>query len=873
MGWGRDARDSAEVFLLPWSGLFAAPYQDLSFDHTCELMDGRLECAYFTQQYDGLPVDNGWLRLVTRPSADFAIVLVASHIYDLAGVEPAASVTSPRAVVERLAAAFPGYRFTDPELVVYVSSLTPPAAACQAYRLKAIVETADSPDGFELLVDASAPDLSIIRSTPLASGFAGITGTVRGQTFVANDANYHSISGCPCGQGQGEHLSDVYVDFYQPPPPPGGSWYWDSAWITDADGQYEFPYPGAPGQVVVMLDSTSQQPATKYVYTDGPGVAELESDLVYGPGQVDLFFPATADPEFDMAHVSAVYWVTQSSKMAAGANSQNQQLGLNTPFRCIVNADYANPSYQPDYIILPRSGYGMVGGHLLCWPNYANGTCIAHEHMHRMRYLAAGGWHAWDYNEGVADAWAALVAGTPCIGLGAFSKYDGGTPCACPDLDSVCLRDLRSAERYPSMTVDSGMTGAAPQACSGFVLSGAVWDLREAVREATGLPNDSKWRKLLINEVLLDPQFIFRAITIDFLTFDDTPGLWGGDGNILNGSPDYDYIARAFGRHNLDAPGLFHASYPDGRPHNVYGGAEELHVRLGAENASGLSPSDVDQVKLYYRLGGSGAFSAVALARPGPIPEDWPDDWTVDFPDPGTGVIQYYVTVRRSGELYEMPDPAEAGAFGDSADQCDQVYLAYSAASLTTILAEDFELGTGWTTDPEVVQPWQRAVPTVFTGAGDPPCAPQYDYDGSGHCYLTYNNPAQGPGVYVPPGDWYLISPVINVGGVDAVVRYASWYSNGHTYRGTTIGYPVQADVFVVEIRDTSSETWLPVDSVGPFEIESMGGWYENYFWLHEVFPGTLPNRIQVRFKASGSDDTGHVEAAIDAFEVVTLGS
>ncbi len=62
---------------------------------------------------------------------------------------------------------------------------------------------------------------------------------------------------------------------------------------------------------------------------------------------------------------------------------------------------------------------------------------------------------------------------------------------------------------------------------------------------------------------------------------------------------------------------------------------------------------------------------------------------------------------------------------------------------------------------------------------------------------------------------------------------------------------------------------------VGPFETESLGGWYENAFVLSaDLFdPDPVPNKVQVRFTTSGLDDTGAVEAALDAFSVKKLGS
>jgi hypothetical protein len=271
-----------------------------------------------------------------------------------------------------------------------------------------------------------------------------------------------------------------------------------------------------------------------------------------------------------------------------------------------------------------------------------------------------------------------------------------------------------------------------------------------------------------------------------------------------------------------------------------------------------------------------GELSALALTRPGAIPENWPDDWTVDFPDPGGDIVEYYVTVKAVGQGYEMPDPPEAAPYGGAggATLCEAVYVTYSRAGEILGWYDDFETDRGWTLDPDTEDnPWERVVPTACGDATSPPS----DYDGSGRCYVTGN----GQGEYVPADNYYLISPVIQIDSAedpedppidnDAVVRFASWYSNGHTRRGQAP--PERADVFEVEVRDADGGDWISLDwlDAGPFEIESMTGWYEKYFRIGSVFGHTpYPDRIQVRFKASGFQATPDfpVEAAIDWFEV-----
>jgi hypothetical protein len=874
MGRGRDARDSAELFLLPWAGLLGADFEDLALVSTRELMDGALVAVRFAQFYGDVPVHEAWLTVTVRPDADSGIVLISNNIYDLRGAVLAAPTLTASAVAGQWAEAYPDFALTDLELVVYAHSFGRPVAPVYAYRFSAGKES----EAYRVVVDAT--DGALLEAVPLILDFADVTGTVTGEAFTRTDASYHSIDAdCSCAEGSKEPLPDLFVRFNS-----GTSWWSDEDWMTDESGDYLLQYPGTPGYVKAELNGTATYSAGKYVRTESSVGTTMASSMFVSGGtsgaDIDfssLYDPGTSGYEFDMAHVTAFYWITKSSEIATSAASANVlgDLGLNQLFTCKVSqAGYGGGGYDGarDLMTLGRSGiYGGAGSET-CAPSPAP-TIILHEHSHRMRYYAYdGGSAGLDFVEGSADAWAAIVAGTSCLGRGLDSPYDGTKLCPCPELHTFCYRNADNTLRYPSLEA-SNYTG-------GLVLAGAYWDTYTLMQAAQVTDYEFRLQKLFINSLLLTPPGIDRGIVIDLLTLDDsTAGVWwGGDGDILNGTPHYDYIARGFGGHNLDAPGLFDVSYPDGRPANVQGGEEELTVRLDART-SGLLPEDVDRVRLYYRSASDEAFLSVDLERPGSVPEDWPDDWTVDFPDPGGDIVEYYVTVKAVGQEYEMPDPPEAAPYGGAggATLCEAVYVTYSRAGEILGWYDDFETDRGWTLYPTEDNPWERVVPTVYQGATSPPS----DYDGSGRCYVTGN----GQGEYVPADDYYLISPVIEIddgegSDADGVVRFASWYSNAHTYRGQTP--PSAADVFEVEVRDADGGDWIKLDGldeegspstepdlcVGPFEIESMTRWYEKYFQISRVFAPPLPDQIQVRFKASGFDTTGAVEAAIDWFEV-----
>jgi len=219
------------------------------------------------------------------------------------------------------------------------------------------------------------------------------------------------------------------------------------------------------------------------------------------------------------------------------------------------------------------------------------------------------------------------------------------------------------------------------------------------------------------------------------------------------------------------------------------------------------------------------------------------DQYNVVLPEtPCERYVRFYISVEETvnGIFYD-PDPS-------------MPLQALSIAATSIVFEDDFETDKGWTiTGDAVAGMWERGVPVDWS-RGDPPA----DFDGSGSCFLTDNDPTQNNSD-VDDGWTAVVSPTFDLSGGDAVIHYARWLSNN-------LGSNAFMEPLLVYISNNNGTDWTLVETVGPEGVVAQGGWYEHTFLAGDFVTPT--DQMQVQFYVA--DNTGSiVEAAIDDFQVL----
>ncbi len=282
------------------------------------------------------------------------------------------------------------------------------------------------------------------------------------------------------------------------------------------------------------------------------------------------------------------------------------------------------------------------------------------------------------------------------------------------------------------------------------------------------------------------------------------------------------------------AASLIDFTYPGGIPSTITPGQTTAFT----VNVSATSGGSVvsGSGKVYASVEG-GSFFETSLT------ETAPDQYEVVLPPtPCEGTVHFYISVDEAtnGTFYD-PDPSVP-------------LQALAITGTTVVFEDDFETDKGWTTAGTAIAGlWERGDP-VDWDRGDPPT----DFDGSGQCFLTDNDPLQNNSD-VDDGNAELFSPTFDLTGGDAVIHYARWLSNDR-------GSNAFMEPLLVYISNNNGTDWTLIETVGPTGLVATGGWYEHSFLAGDFV--TLTDQMKVRFYVA--DNTGSiVEAAIDDFQVV----
>ncbi|VAX40132.1 hypothetical protein MNBD_PLANCTO03-1304 [hydrothermal vent metagenome] len=444
-------------------------------------------------------------------------------------------------------------------------------------------------------------------------------------------------------------------------------------------------------------------------------------------------------------------------------------------------------------------------------PNMAYTTVVAHEYGHYI--VARQGLSQGAFGEGYGDVCGEMLYDTGRVGEGFFG------------VGSVLRDNENTLRQYPC--------SGAIHSC-GQVLGGVWWHTRlnlgATYGSAAGL---EVVRQLFVDWTLITTggsgsNSAHPGTVIEVLTLDDD------DGNLDNGTPNYDDICAAFELHGIDCPDIVPLAftYPGGIPDeaNPSGGTAFEVVISG--NA-GFTPQPGTGV---LHVDGGGGFVAY------PMMETIDNNYTAEFPGGFAcgDEIQFYVSAEATDGT-QGQDPQDAPA---------EAYLAIAATSYAELANDNFETNTGWTVQNNNLQKgaWERGVPAVQGGT-----APGQDFDGSGQCYITGNFLINSD---VDGGPTRLISPDYDITGLtDPMVTFARWFYN----------QPADEDRMVIEVSGDFGASWVMVSEVA----HSGKQWIEDGFAVREYLPAA--DQVRVRFSVADSPNDSDTEAGIDAFVMTDL--
>jgi hypothetical protein len=273
--------------------------------------------------------------------------------------------------------------------------------------------------------------------------------------------------------------------------------------ILDADSSY-FPF--------VLIDNN----------VEIPGV----SDFVHNADTNSPRYRAAINAYVNMNRIRD-YVLNFNSSFPGLSSSEDYKVQVNFPN--LITDDWdcpGNAAYRPASQSFPELFNFCAAGEM--WPWYANmafSSIVFHEFGHMIIDKASGPQAA--YGEGMGDAMSILMTDTSGLGY-------GYTTCGEPD------RDADNDSMFPLIEEAH---------IEGMLLSGRIWDIRNALKQSYPYSYRDTLANLAVNSILLQTDSVINPqITINWLTLDDD------DANLFNGTPNYDDICTGFAAHNMDCP-------------------------------------------------------------------------------------------------------------------------------------------------------------------------------------------------------------------------------------------------------------------------------------------------------------------------------
>ena len=567
--------------------------------------------------------------------------------------------------------------------------------------------------------------------------------------------------------------------------------------FADANGDFTISNPDS-NQVIV----TSTIRGEWFRVFNQHGANAQLADTLFPPGPADFMHNERNANEYERAEVNGYIHANVVRDFTLRYNPDYPGLQQNE-FPVNVNiSDVCNAFYDYSSINFFTSGGGCA--------NSAFSTVIHHEYGHHLVAMAGSG--QGQYGEGMGDVMGVLISDNPGLAYGFFNDCNEYMRTADNNLQYPCNDEIHFC---------------------GQLISGCIWDTRNELQ--VNYPNEARdiIANLAVNAMLVHTgSMIDPSITIDYLTLDDD------NGNIDDGTPHYPEICAGFGAHNMDCPEvvLIEFVYSDVFPDYIDpDGGPQMGVEVEAVTQNPMPGTGM----FHYDLGAGWVEEPMEVVAP--------NEYQFTFPSSECGIEVLFYFSAETDQGTTVTDPAEAPT---------TAYSTISAEGFITVMSDDFEDDLGWTVinSPGLVDgPWDRGIPAGQGERGDPP----QDADGSGMCYVTDNVYGNSD---VDDGYTYLISPAIDLTDMDAIIKYALWYTNG-------FGDNPYSDLFNVWVSNNDGDDWTLAQTFGPI---SAPGWTQQSFFVSSYV--TPSAQVRVQFEASDLPGSGSVvEAGLDAFEVLKI--
>ncbi len=820
--WGKPMTEgdtpeaAARNFMALHSGAFGIPNIELTLTGSEDAAHGKFKVFVFKQSMGGVDVEFGYAMvtvLVDRPDGGRPVVvsvgsrLAHGDVTDIAAdrLSGENAVAFARNIAEWKHLPV----WSKPELVVFYGEgdlpnlITPVRAWKFVGEQPQIGYDGETREKYTFFVDAAGTGLKAVRDEVI---HADVTGQVQVWATPGSAADH---AGNP----------PVLMAFPWLEVAIGGT-----TANTNATGNFVLANPGTTPVTVQTTLAAANGGMWAYIgNTNGTGAALTASQLVTPPGPANLVMNPVPS-EFLTAQVNTILAANASHNFikdrAPTFTNLDSAITTNVNINSSCNAFYDGTSinFYRAAGTCNNTGFSSVAAH-------EYGHHIVNQHNPQLQQNSFG--------EGFGDCVGMLLYNDPV--LGRFFSTSGGA--------------VRSPD---TANIPVPCTGSQEVHNCGMQLPGVWWEIKKAFDikygAAAGL---ARTQQLFVDWYIVTTGGIsqFQAIgpttAIEILTVNDT------DGDLNNGTPDYNEIRNAFCAHNVQSPVLNIAtiSFPSGVPTMLSPAASGTPVSF--EVASGNATVIPNTGRIFYRTAGTPIFSTAVGV------ETSPNHYTATIPAQACGsTIEFYYQVGTSSGNVTNPASSCGGA--------SATYSAIVAYGINTVFSDAFETNLGWTFgaagDTATTGQWQRAIP-LLTAA-----QPGSDHtEGAGTiCAITGAAAGAVGDNDVDGGYTTLVSPTMNLAGrTNAYVSYWRWYNN-------VAGASPAIDTMRVEISNDNGATWTNFETVGP-ATQNSGGWLNKTARLDSGGLPTLTSQMKMRFIADDALPGSIVEAAIDDFLIYQL--